>query len=73
MTTLFISDLHLEETRPDTTSAFCNFLREKTANIDALYILGDFFEVWLGDDADGCDCSRKRAMTGIRALAYGVR
>jgi UDP-2,3-diacylglucosamine hydrolase len=50
MTTLFISDLHLDETRPGITRAFCDFLQEKAANADALYILGDFFEVWLGDD-----------------------
>ena len=50
MTTLFISDLHLDATRPDITRSFCNFLEEKASEVDALYILGDFFEVWLGDD-----------------------
>lgn len=50
MTTLFISDLHLEESRPDITRAFLAFVEEKTMNIDALYILGDFFEAWIGDD-----------------------
>ncbi len=47
---LFISDLHLEAERPDITRAFLSFLRERAATADALYILGDFFEVWLGDD-----------------------
>jgi UDP-2,3-diacylglucosamine hydrolase len=50
VTTLFISDLHLEETRPDITDAFLRFLDEKTPGIERLYILGDFFEAWIGDD-----------------------
>lgn len=50
MTTRFISDLHLEEARPDITGAFLTFLKEKALGIDALYILGDFFEAWIGDD-----------------------
>lgn len=50
MTTRFISDLHLEESRPDITAAFLAFLKDKAIGIDALYILGDFFEAWIGDD-----------------------
>ena len=50
MTVRFISDLHLEESRPDITEALLNFLRDKALKIDALYILGDFFEAWIGDD-----------------------
>ncbi|UZE94675.1 UDP-2,3-diacylglucosamine diphosphatase [Alkalimarinus alittae] len=50
MTTLFISDLHLEEKRPEIIEAFFNFLDTKAQGIDALYILGDFFEAWIGDD-----------------------
>lgn len=50
MTTLFISDLHLEESRPDITEAFLTFLDEKAKGVDQLYILGDFFEAWIGDD-----------------------
>jgi UDP-2,3-diacylglucosamine hydrolase len=49
--TLFISDLHLSESRPDMTQAFLTFLQNKiTKDCDALYILGDFFEFWIGDD-----------------------
>lgn len=47
---LLISDLHLEEERPDITRAFLRFLRERAVHAEALYILGDFFEVWIGDD-----------------------
>lgn len=47
---LLISDLHLEEERPDITRAFLRFLEERAPGAEALYILGDFFEVWVGDD-----------------------
>ncbi|PFG09174.1 UDP-2,3-diacylglucosamine diphosphatase [Marinobacter sp. LV10MA510-1] len=50
MTTLFISDLHLEESRPDITRAFLTFLQDRAVNAHTLYILGDFFEAWIGDD-----------------------
>lgn len=50
MTTLFISDLHLEEERRDITDAFLGFLDDRAVNASALYILGDFFEAWIGDD-----------------------
>ncbi|MBW4933586.1 UDP-2,3-diacylglucosamine diphosphatase [Marinobacter sp. F4206] len=50
MTTLFISDLHLEESRPDITDAFLGFLTDKALGVENLYILGDFFEAWIGDD-----------------------
>lgn len=48
---LLISDLHLQEERPDITGAFLGFLDQHAKHAQALYILGDFFEVWLGDDA----------------------
>jgi len=48
---LLISDLHLEEQRPDITRAFLHFLQTRARQAEALYILGDFFEAWIGDDA----------------------
>lgn len=51
MTTLFISDLHLSGERPDIIRLFQTFLQKEAAQADALYILGDLFEAWLGDDA----------------------
>lgn len=48
--TLLISDLHLEEQRPDISRAFLLFLQQRAKGCEALYILGDFFEVWVGDD-----------------------
>jgi len=47
--TLFISDLHLDADLPAITQCFLNYI-ETAAGSDALYILGDFFEVWVGDD-----------------------
>lgn len=48
--TLFISDLHLEEIRPEITHQFLTLLNQCDDKVDALYILGDLFEVWIGDD-----------------------
>ena len=48
--TLFISDLHLDESRPRIVSQFERFLAEVAPGADALYILGDLFEYWVGDD-----------------------
>jgi UDP-2,3-diacylglucosamine hydrolase len=48
--TLFISDLHLDGSRPEITRLFLDFLEKQCPQADALYILGDLFEVWLGDD-----------------------
>ena len=52
MTTLFISDLHLDEKRPDIFRAFLHFLENTAKNAEALYVLGDLFEAWVGDDDD---------------------
>ncbi|MFD1217833.1 UDP-2,3-diacylglucosamine diphosphatase [Microbulbifer celer] len=52
MASFLISDLHLDETRPHITRAFYDFLAGPAAGAEALYILGDFFEVWIGDDDD---------------------
>jgi UDP-2,3-diacylglucosamine hydrolase len=48
----FIADLHLHETRPEVTQAFFRFLDEQMKDAEALYILGDFFDTWIGDDDD---------------------
>jgi UDP-2,3-diacylglucosamine hydrolase len=50
MTTLFISDLHLESGQPDIGEQFLSFLGGEARGAEALYILGDLFEAWLGDD-----------------------
>jgi len=49
---LFVSDLHLDAERPSSVEAFLAFLRGDAARAAALYILGDLFEAWIGDDDD---------------------
>jgi len=50
VTTLFISDLHLDAGRPEIAAQLLAFLKGEAADADALYILGDLFETWVGDD-----------------------
>ena len=50
MSIFFISDLHLEQNKPHLTKAFENFINSKVNSRDELFILGDFFEQWVGDD-----------------------
>ena len=50
MSLLFISDLHLAPERPQVTEAFYQFIDSHARDARALYILGDLFEVWIGDD-----------------------
>jgi UDP-2,3-diacylglucosamine hydrolase len=47
---LFVSDLHLQESHPRTFDAFLRFLAQQAVHADALYLLGDIFEYWAGDD-----------------------
>jgi UDP-2,3-diacylglucosamine hydrolase len=50
MTTLFISDLHLDVDRPASIARFLEFMQREARHCSALYILGDLFEAWIGDD-----------------------
>jgi len=50
MSVLFISDLHLAPERPAVTRAFLSFLSDRASASESLYILGDLFEAWIGDD-----------------------
>ncbi|MEO8002273.1 MAG: UDP-2,3-diacylglucosamine diphosphatase [Arenimonas sp.] len=52
MATFFISDLHLDDSRPEITALFLDFLAKDAVKAEALYILGDLFEAWVGDDDD---------------------
>lgn len=77
---LLISDLHLEEKRPDITRAFLHFLATRARQAEALYILGDFFEVWIGDDGmtpfqhEIARALRERSNAGTRIyLMHGNR
>ncbi len=73
MTSLFISDLHLCRERPEINSLFFRFLRERVPGSDALYILGDLFEYWAGDD-DLADPFHAEIETALRQVSdSGVR
>lgn len=48
--TIFISDLHLDDSQPQITQHFLTLLNQLDSSVDALYILGDLFEAWIGDD-----------------------
>ncbi|MGX4640099.1 UDP-2,3-diacylglucosamine diphosphatase [Massilia sp. SYSU DXS3249] len=65
---LFISDLHLQESHPRTAEAFFRFLDEHAAHAEQLYLLGDIFEYWAGDD-DLDTPFHARVVTALRALA----
>ena len=52
MSTIFISDLHLDESRPQVTRLFLDWLQREATGAEALYILGDLFEAYIGDDDD---------------------
>jgi UDP-2,3-diacylglucosamine hydrolase len=67
--TLFISDLHLCDARPDINALFFRFLNEVAANAQALYILGDLFEYWVGDDQLDHDPLARRVCDSLRALS----
>jgi len=77
MTTLFISDLHLDPQRPAITELFGRFLDGEARHADALYILGDLFEAWVGDDdptAAGTFVADKlRTLTASGVPAYFIR
>jgi UDP-2,3-diacylglucosamine hydrolase len=67
MSTLFVSDLHLDAAFPDAIAQFEALLAGPAREAGALYILGDLFEAWVGDDDD--DPGRERACAALRALA----
>ena len=67
MAALFISDLHIDASRPAITEQFLKFLATEAKDADALYILGDLFESWVGDDA--ADAVQTAAIAGLSALS----
>ena len=66
MSRLFVSDVHLDASTPDANEQFLNFLRTHAAEAEALYILGDLFEAWVGDDDP--DPTKARICEGLREL-----
>lgn len=73
---LFISDLHLDTSRPEIVRLFLAFLQQRATQAEALYILGDFFEAWIGDDAVQDDhpvIAALRAFTATGVPLYVMR
>ena len=69
---LFISDLHLAGERPATTEQFFRFLRDEAARAQSLYVLGDLFEYWAGDDEltdRGGDALASEVALSLRSLS----
>ncbi|MFT3807536.1 UDP-2,3-diacylglucosamine diphosphatase [Arenimonas sp.] len=87
MSIYFVSDLHLDAERPAITELFLRFLRGEARQAEALYILGDLFEAWVGDDESSEPAPAVRAalreltqtgvplylMRGNRDFLYGAR
>ena len=71
--TLFISDLHLCPTRPSITALFERFMRDTANEAEALYILGDLFEYWAGDDDLGDRFNSHIAELLSQTAKHGVR
>lgn len=70
---LFISDLHLSPKYPRLTEIFANFLAQQAKDAEALYILGDFFDLWLGDDCiDDWSLSIAKALRKLSAAGTKV-
>ncbi|WP_413671769.1 UDP-2,3-diacylglucosamine diphosphatase [Massilia cellulosiltytica] len=67
---LFISDLHLQASHPRTAEAFFRFLAERAAHAERLYLLGDIFEYWAGDD-DLDDPFNRSVATALRRVSDG--
>lgn len=66
---LFISDLHLSVERPGPNEQFFRFLHEEAARADALYMLGDLFEYWIGDDGIEEDPLGRQVVRALRVLS----
>lgn len=71
MSTLFISDLHLEDSQPVRTCCLLDFLGGPAREAEALYILGDLFEFWIGDDALSTT-AQQFAEAGKNLSSHGV-
>jgi UDP-2,3-diacylglucosamine hydrolase len=69
MTRLFVSDVHLDTASPQAVEQFLDFLQTQARRSEALYILGDLFETWIGDDDP--DPAKERVRKGLRALTEG--
>jgi len=71
--TYFIADLHLAQDRPDITACFLRFLQDEAPQAQHLFILGDLFEAWIGDDDDSDFLATiAEALTALSALGTTI-
>lgn len=80
MATLFVSDLHLDPAHPGALARFLDFVERRALGAETLYVLGDLFEAWIGDDEDDPgiapvrDALAQLHETGVRcAFMHGNR
>ena len=72
MSALFISDLHIDETHPQVLAGLQRLIETDAATVDALYILGDLAEVWVGDDDDSANANAIRETLAAAAQRCAV-
>ena len=70
--TLFISDLHLSAERPQAIELFLRFTRDRARQVEALYILGDLFDAWIGDDDGALAVAVRGALHDLTAAGVSV-
>src|SRR4051812_17877748 len=76
MARLFVSDLHLDSAAPEANGQFLDFLRTRASSAEALYILGDMFESWVGDDetdpAKALICAGLHTLTSAGVACFAL-
>ncbi len=72
MSALFISDLHIDDTRPQVIAGLRRVIEEDAAGVDDLFVLGDLAEVWVGDDDDGATAQAIRDALRVAAARCRV-
>ena len=74
MSALFVSDLHIDEAHPQVLAGLRRLIEEETSTVDALYVLGDLVEVWVGDDDDSAiaNALRETLTDAVRRCAVFV-
>lgn len=72
MSALFISDLHIDESRPRVLAGLEQLIEDHASSVDAMYVLGDLVEVWVGDDDDGPTATAVRSALAAAAERCSV-
>ena len=70
---LLISDLHLTPSMPQTAQCFFDFCQKETGSVEAVFIMGDLFEYWLGDDANTGSPFQQEVRSALALLSTKVK